>query len=822
MSNNKSIEISANVQLQTSQADQQLKKLAKSFKDAFGKTGDNKFFEEFRKISPLIGQVDASLNKMLKGMSKDDARKQLKLMNEALKDQAKQLDQNINKYKELTSQIEGASDAQKKSLEHERQTTMKKARENMGNMQQFGQRRDEAKQNLGGMSGIDYLKIAAIAATVGRVGSGVANFAGGFDSRKMGYEAQRDMTTNSYLSGMTGGGLDLGIAGAAGKTGRGMIAAQNENKGAYAGKFMSAVGDTVAGAAGGMMFGPGGAIAGGLGAAGMHVANNADLMAMPEARQAQLAGMQQNNIQSGLASTSFVRELAAERMGKARGRMSAMEAMGSRSIGRGLSTGRSMGFGESEIIGAMGTIGQSGLLGRERTNIQPSLQFQRQGLASVEQTGGLLGGAMSGLSKQTTVMEQLKKAMTEGTKKGVETSLVKDLVGATIQIANQGSARAQDLDSFQKLMETALGSKKASEVGRADIAAAQTAVSDMMSLRGGGNNPVLQAMRMVGTQSLITKSGLDINSMTEADIFSLSKAASKSQITDSQRESLLNAAGGDKNKVDKFLEGFDTQAQLDVIRGLKPGSAILGEMSTDEGFSAFQGRMKKGGKGAQLERGRLASELQVARGLSRDEAERQADLLSGVQMKGSGKAEDVSGKTLDRSLATLNASMEGVRDSLLGQKEVSGILSNAIKQTYDTAKQLTDPNNPQFKPLLQIANGEAQLNVSMQDLTRAVVENTRAIRGEKTDSGAVTSALNEIRKFTMSGVNKSLEEANAFADARMGRNPPKKKTFYESPDLKSDVKRIQPVQTTGAKSKKSASKSIDISDAASNSIDISE
>lgn len=807
MANNKSIEISADVQIQTAKADQQLKKLAKSFKDVFAKTSENKFFEEFRKLSPLIGQVDSSLNKMLKGMSKDDARKQLKLMNDALKDQAKQLDQNINKYKELTNQIENAGDAQKKTLEHERQSIMKKARENMGNMQQFGQRRDEAKQNLGGMSGIDYLKIAAIAATVGRVGSGAANFIGGFDSRKMGYEAQRDMTTNNYLSGITSGGLDLGIAGAAGKTGRAMSAADREQGGSYAGKAFSAIGDTVAGAVGGFgMGGPGGALIGGGAALGGHIASNADFVSMKEARQAQLAGFQQNNIQSGLASTSFVRELAAERMGKARGRISGMEAMGTRNIGQSLNAGRGMGFGEGEIIGAMGTIGQSGLLGKERTNIQPALQFQRQGLATTEQTGGLISGAMSGLSKQTTVMEQLKKAMQEGTKKGVETSLVKDLVGATIQIANQGSARAQDLDSFQKLMETALGSKKASEVGRADIAAAQTAVSDMMSLRGGGNNPVLQAMRMVGTQSLITKSGLDINSMTEADIYSLSKAGSKSQITDSQRESLLSAAGGDQKKLDKFLEGFDTQAQLDVIRGLKPGSGILGEMSTEEGFASFQGRMKKGGKAAQLERGKLASELQVARGLSRDEAERQADLLSGVQMKGSGKAEDVSGKTLDRSLAVLNSSMEGVRDSLLGQKEVAGVLSTAIKQTYDTAKQLTDPNNPQFKPLLQIANGEANLNVSMQDLTRAVIANTQAMRGEKADSGAVEKALGEIRKFTMAGAEASLKEAHAFADARAGRNP-KANPFYEKPDAgMKPIQQTLPLQIKGASSQKGGSK----------------
>ncbi len=808
MANNKQIEISANVQLQTTQAEQQAKKLSKAFKDAFEKTNANKMFDEFRKISPLVGQIDASLNKMLKGMSRDDARKQLKLMNEALKDQSKQLDQNINKYKELTSQIESASEAQRKSLEHEREVVVKKARENMGKMQEFGQRRDEAKQNAGGMSSFDYLKMAAIMATTGRVGSSIANFAGGFDFRKMGYEAQRDMTTNNYLSGITSGGLDLGIAGAAGKTSRAMAAADSAQTGQYVGKALTGIGDTLAGAAGGFaMGGPIGAVIGGGGALGSHIGANADLLAMKEARQANLAGLQQEAISNGLASTSFVRELASERMGKAHGRMSAMEAIGTKDIGKNLSRGRSLGFGEGEIISAMGMIGQSGLLGKERTNIEPALKLQRQGLATVEQTGGLLSGAMTGLSKQTNVMEQLKKAMTEGTKKGVETSLVKDLVGATIQIANQGSARSQDLDTFQKLMETALGSKKASEVGRADIAAAQTAVSDMMSLRGGGNNPVLQAMRMLGVQSQFSKTGIDINKMTEADIFSLSKAASATQVTDSQRKALLEAAGGDQGKVDKFMKGFDQQAQLDVLKGLKPGSGILGQISSDEGFASFQARQQKGGKAAELERSKLASELQVARGLSRDESERQADLLAGVQMKGSGKAEDVTGKTLDRSLATLNASMEGVRDSLLGQKEVSGILSNAIKQTYETAKQLTDPNNPQFKPLLQIANGEAQLNVSMQDLTRAVIENTRAIKGEKSDAGIVDKAMSEIHKRTLGMAENSFVKAMEEQNIRLGA--PKKQTLPLNLDSLGDVgpkpiKQNRPVQVTGGTGKKSA------------------
>jgi len=805
VSNNKQIEISANVQVQTTQADQQLKKLSKAFKDAFEKTSANKFFDEFKKISPLIGQVDAGLNKMLKSMSKDDARKQLKLMNEALKDQAKQLDQNIKKYQDLTTQIDNASDAQKKSLEHERQTTMKKARENMGNMQQFGQRRDDAKQNLGGMSGFDYLKMAAIMATVGRVGSSVANFAGGFDSRKMGYEAQRDMTTNSYLSGITGGGLDLGIAGAAGKTGRGMLAAQSSLTGQYVGKGLEAAGDTIAGGLGGMAVGgPIGALVGAGGALGSHIASNGDLLAMKEARQASLAGLQQENIGAGLASTSFVRELAAERMSKARGRMGAMEAIGTRDIGHNLNAGRRLGFGEGEITGAMGTIGQSGLLGKERTDVGPALQFQRQGLATVEQTGGLISGAMSGLSKQTNVMEQLKKAMEAGTKKGVETSLVKDLVGATIQIAQQGTARSSDLKTFQDMMESALGSKKASEVGRADINAAQGAVSTM-NLRGGGNNPVMQAMQMIGNTDLLKKSGIDINKMTEADIFSLSKAGSASQVTESQKSALLNAAGGDQSKVDAFLGGKDQQSQLSVIRALKPGSGILGELSSEEGFSAFQKRQSAGGKDAANERSHLASEMQVALGGSREESERSADLLAGVKMKGSGSAEDVSTKTLDRSLAVLNSSMEGVRDSLLGQKEVSGVLSNAIKQTYETAKMLTDPNNPQFKPLLQIANGEANLNVSMQDLTRAVIANTIALRGGKDDSGMVEKALSEIRKMTVSGLDKSLKEAQAFDDARNGRTT-KPSYFKEKPTGIVDIKEIKPEQVRGVTSNKSAGK----------------
>jgi len=808
MANNKQIQISADIKVNTAQTEAALKKLNKAFKDAFAETNANRMFGEMKKINPLINQIDASLSKMMRSMVKDDARKQLRLMNDALKDQSKQLDLNIKKYQDLTTQIENASDAQKKALEHERQMVIKNTREGMGRMQQYGQRRDEAKQTLGGVSAFDLLKVAAISATAGRVGSSIANFAGGFESRKMGYEAQRDSLTNTYLSGFTSGGLDLGILASSGKLGRGVNAADREFKGMAAGKVISGIGDVIAGGAGGMAVGgPAGALTGALGALGMNVANNADLLAMPEARQAALAEMNQRNMEAGLASTSFVRELASERMGKARGRMGAMEAVGTRRICQGLRTGRRLGFGEGEILSAMGMVGQSGLLGQERLDIGAALKMQRQGLATVEQTGGLLGGAMTGLSKQTTVMEQLKKAMMEGTKKGVETSLVKDLVGATIQIANQGHARAQDLDTFQRLMETALGGKKAAEVGRADIAAAQTAVATEMSMRGGGNNPVLQAMRMIGVKSLISKAGIDINQMSASDVFALSKASTTGQITEGQRAILEKAGGGGeegKRRLEEFLSGFDEQAELDVTRAEKPGSGRFGALSTKEGLAAFRKKIGAGGQEAMVAKAQLANEYVVSRGLTQDQADRMVDLKAGQVLQGKGAIEDVSGKTLDRTLATLNSSMEGVRDSLLGQKEVATVLSGAIKETYETAKILTDPNDPRFKPLLQIANNEANLNVSMQELTRAIVANTQAIKGEKTDAGTVEKVVDNIKKVVLGG---GIERQVADEMAKNLAVNPLKKTTGAYADFNQQIKQITPTQgARGATPSKPASK----------------
>lgn len=804
----KRIEIGADIKVNTAQTEAAFKKLNKAFKDAFAQTNADKMFNEMKKINPLINQIDASLGKMMKSMVKDNARKEFKLMNQALSEQTKIIDANIKKYKDLTDQIENASEAQKKALEHERQMAIKNTREAMGRSQQYGQRRDEAKQTLGGVSAFDMLKIAALSATAGRVGSSIANFAGGFESRKLGYEAQRDSLTNTLLSGFTSGGLDLGILASSGKLGRGINAADREFKGMAAGKVISGIGDVVAGGAAGMAVGgPAGALTGALGGLGMNIGSNADLLAMPEARQAALAEMNQRNMESGLASTSYVRELAAERMGKARGRIGAMEAVGTRRIGQGLRAGRRLGFGEGEILSAMGMVGQSGLLGQERLDIGTALKMQRQGIATVEQTGGLLSGAMTGLSKQTTVMEQLKKAMMEGTKKGVETSLVKDLVGATIQIANQGNARAQDLDTFQRLMETALGGKKAAEVGRADIAAAQTAVATEMSMRGGGNNPVLQAIRMIGVKSLISKAGIDINQMSPSDVFALSKASTTGQITEGQRAILEKAGGGGeegKRRLEEFLSGFDEQAELDVTRAEKPGSGRFGALSTKEGLAAFRKKIAAGGQEAMVAKAQLANEYVVSRGLTQDQADRMADLKSGQILQGKGTVEDVSAKSWDRAFAAINSFGESVHDSVISQKEVAKVINDGMKATYEVGKQLTDPNNPNFKPLLQIANNEANLNVSMQELTRAIVANTQAIKGEKTDAGTVEKVVDNIKKVVLGG---GMERQMADEMAKNIAVNPLKKTTGAYADFNQQIKQITPTQgARGATPSKPASK----------------
>lgn len=755
MSNSKQITISADIKVATTQAEAALKKLSKSFKDAFSETNANKMFKEMKMISPLINQIDSSLGKMMKSMVKDDARKQLKLMNEALKDQSKQIDANIRKYRELTDQIENASDAQKKGLEHERQIVTKNIREGMGRSQEFGQRRDEAKQTLG-VSQADLLKIAAVMATAGRVGGAVANYVGGFESKKMGYEAQRDSVTNSYLSGVTSGGLDMGVLAASGKLGRGMDAARSGVTGEYAKRALEFGGDALAaGTTGFAMGGPIGAGIGVAGAVGAHAGKNADLALMPQAREALLAGKQQENIGSALQSTAYVRELIADRMAKAHGRMSAMEAIGG-GLGKNLGIGAGMGFSQGQTLGALGAIGQSGLLGGERTDVTAALRLQRQGLGTAEQTAGLAGTAMMGLSKQTTVMQQLKKAMEEGTKKGVETSLVKDLVGATIQIANQGTARSQDLDTYQKMMEAALGGKKASEIGRGDISAAQNAVAQELSLRGGGGNPVLQSMRMLDITESLKSAGGDIDKLSPGDVFSLSQAQAATQITDMQKTSLLKAFGGDKDKLDEFLNGFDETAGMSVSRASSPGSAILQKLSTKAGLDEFKFNQqaaadyKKSGINPEFvseqedQASKLASEYQVSRGVSRQVAESTARLTAGTGTEADKKGlTDVSGKSTDRMLATVSAVAELAKDSLMAQKTTGELVKSSVAETYASVKLLTDKNAEGFQPLLKMADGQYDLNVSMEGLTAAIVANTRALRGEK-ETGEEKTVMKDV------------------------------------------------------------------------------
>ena len=761
---NKQIEISAKIALDTKEAISSIQKAGKAFNQAFAKSGQTKFFEEFKKISPVIKEIDKEFNKLLKGMARTDATKELANMNKALKEQTEHIKNNIARYDELTKKInDSSSAAEKAAYRKEQRAVNEDSRRSMGKMEGLQERKESAQATLG-KGPIDYMKLATAIAVAGRVAGGLMTAFGGQNFRNISHQASKDAFTNQYLSDVTGGGLSYGLTKAAkDKNGvsnfdRAMQAADQKSFWEIAKRPTVAAADvTAAGlAAGSMSLNPLAAPAAMAAAAAGHLADpvNQDLLSEIGGRQhyqsdeiyAKNRLEAYNNVKS---RTEFLNSKLDERSGGARGRMAAFEAQGS--AGRGnINRGRGLGFDEGEINAAMSIMGQSGALGGERQNASSLFGFQRRGLANMGESGNMLAGTVGVMSNQQRTAAVFEKAVERGSKKGLETSIVKDLVGATIEIAKSTGQRVSEIDTFQNLMESALGAKTGMQTGRADIEGAKNVVQRYVSERQGGGNAVGIAIRNLGVASVMKDLGVGGLSSTEQ--MSYAQAGSFSELSTMQKERMwINSNPKDPNDQKakaaffKKAEGkFNLQAESNAITGAYTGLGTeLEALGDPEALAKYRSDLKKNDPDALAMKERIASQIHSVRGGSRSEAEQEGEMIAAgtlapgkVKNAKTGKMEnastgqmDVTMKTVDRMLAQVDSGAKTARDQFIGQQASLTLLRDGVKETQKQWALLASGKVPLVKNMTEGGGG---LAISMGTLEDAIKDNTAALRHQPT------------------------------------------------------------------------------------------
>ncbi len=744
---NKSLKISGTVELQTKQAEEAMKKIVKQFQGV-DKNSFNKLNEDFRKLSPLIKELDKGLFKMMNTMSKKDAREQLNLMNKALKDQAALIKDNIKQFEDLTKQIEETGDATGE-LGKKRSGLVAEKRALMTSMETHGERRNEAKEALGGGIGPAKLIAAAVGVEVAsKVAQSLVTHFSGREMRKQGYEAQTAEVNNQLASLATSGSLAYGTAKSNGRLDKAMSAADQMTKGQLANRGIQAFGDVVSGGlAGGGVGGPMGAIGGVIAGGSKALSDNADIVD-PTTRQSFISAQYAQNrgtaMSNALAPNAFKVSLQDALMGKAGGRLGAMEASsgygnnGSAQLRKNFGQGAARGFGQGEVQQMTAGLGQSGLIGSERTNINPLMQMQRQGLATAGESTGGAAQMGSVLNNQTKVMKVFQKSMEDGVKIGIEKSLVKDLVMATTSIAGMGTSRISGMADIMSDLKGILSGKDASNIGKQDVADAVSVAQAQKHLMQGGGTAQGEAMQYIDSQQSLKESGFDMSKIGVNAKMILGRTTSREEVMGNQQlMDTLSAADTNGDALAKFLgtgnnDNVKKTHQLGMLRMMAPMSPVAAQMSTAAGLDEFQAGFGKNATAEQAAKSKkqfneLAMTGQAAGIEGFGNAQQSAmsmQALTGQELTGTQKKTIAdSDKSPEGAMARFGANLDNLRDKLA--------LSD---HGFDQMKAAMDTTIKNLSTLADVANGAQtpmeKLDTTMLMLAKAVQANTEALTGD--------------------------------------------------------------------------------------------
>lgn len=739
MADNKEIKISANVDVKVDAANAAMKKITDQFK-GLERSSFQKMNQDFAKLSGVIKSLDKDLYKMMNTMSKKDASDQLKKMNDALLTQSKMLRDNTNEYKKLTDEIaKAANESERLQLEQKRGALVENNRAIMTSMEGHADRRDEARKTLG-QGGVTFgggLAIAGIAQVAKSLANATTEYMGSMEQRRVNYTGQAESSKQNMMRSILGGSLEEGLFAANGGHQKAMDIAKEQYESKHGQIATSMAADFLSGglAAFGATGNPLAGIAGAAVGAGKNVTTRlvdqqTDTLG-DIATKAEMAEYY-NTASKGIKETTApVTEIIDERIARSRGRLNSLQAAGGTEaqLFKNISRGTGAGYLESESLGMATMQGRSGLIGNERQNISGLIQAERSQIMSAGEFAGLekRGAGVSAQSKQTAKM--IHDAVFEGTRTGIDKSMIKDFTESALSLVEAGTTRADNLIPTMELIEKALSGKAPGSIGGAEIRAAASAVGAQQNLERGAGSAQLTGIQIGEVNKSLNKYGGEKVSTT-ARMRMATMTADEIGNSDNLRAQLQDA-GVD---VDAFLKDLkEGKATASLAPMITKNSALqpLLSASKREEFKKLTAAGKstpemEAIKNEFINTKALGGDGAIPEGVKPEDFGRQSwDLLTGTVKKGAGGMQNsVQGSALQG--ASLEAYAEGKKREASFAKDQNEAIKAAITQVHAIAEEMIKPG----KALMGFENGIGTLNVSMKELTTAIYENTIAHGGK--------------------------------------------------------------------------------------------
>lgn len=774
------IQISADFQLDVDKASKSLKDITDKLK-GLEKSNFAKQLTDLAKINPVIKEVDKSVGKLLGQFTKSNAKDRIKEINEALKIQAGFLEQLTSKQKEYNDLLKATpkSDPRYQQILNARDDMAGKVRGTARTVEEFGREKHDLKDILKDPTVMD--RVFKVAQSTLAVGGGLTAYAASRPLTKMSLEAQANAPGNRLLSmAMNKNDLSFGVLAASGALNLGGYAAKSATSGQLIQKGTGVAQNVLGSAAQGFATGGvGGAITGGGGALSGEVLRNAMLAdpSMKEAaKKAMLGANQMQAIDAGLANNQFAIDLMNTIMGQASGKVTAMEAMGgagglsgkslSRRMGKNLGVGAKGGMSLEESLSMMGMVGRgSGLIGGERSDISDMVRYQTGGIATSGEYSQLLsaGASVSATSNRTAKM--IKDAVEAGARTGIDKSMVKPLAQAAVQIASERNTRTSDLTGIMSEIRMALGGgTDMRNVGVSELEAAKSGTDLFNSFK---QMPMGQAISTMGVEDLLSKGGA--SPMSVASKLALARAKSSDEIINNPdlMDELRESFGGDHNKINQFLKGFDANTNALPARMLSGMSETAHGLSSPEAIEQLKADLKDPAKAKGAE-----ARLKQMRILMQDLGSTQQTSAAAVNRMLGIEAPEMGGNTNSvvagtgaQGIKQYQAAIDLNKMAAASEERMAKFMHDAMDATLKASRHISE------NPMVDFKSGSAQLTTGMSELTQAVYALKSAIDG--------TPLPEEIRKRNIARGKNIDEHFDAANEAMANMGKPGSSNFVE-------------------------------------------
>jgi hypothetical protein len=449
-------------------------------------------------------------------------------------------------------------------------------------------------------------------------------------------------------------------------------------------------------------------------------------------------------LQAGGISTQFLQTLTEEALQKASSRMNAGEAMfgagGLHAAKRAMRLGIPFGMGQEETLGYQNILGQTGMNAAQRTNLNPFLEAQRQGLGNagqlIQQSGQYLGSVAN--ADDPKKMQEFIQAVRQGMTLAMENPKVgKALVQSAMTAMSGASGKVSNLDFYMSQLGGALtgpdrGMKRATAQ---DVEQAQGGANLINSMIGGQDPRSLQTNLYLAGKKF---KGLDTGTKLV-----LSRAQNPDEIlsdkTNANYQNILAMAGSDENATKMVKEYFQQKQGGAGLTGSITLGKEFGKITGNAGASKdFRERLERGDKDAMAQYNKWISGVEGATGQTETFARGAINRQLGFSTNaGTGKFGDLSKHSLERALSSNQAGAESGRDALRGSPEILAKIQQAITLSGKLQTQILDKKDG--------------LPANIDNLTEAIEALTKAVMGKNftpasPGSKEITSYLDSIDK----------------------------------------------------------------------------